>query len=211
MKLSSQSFKPMATIPARCAFGRPGPDSPCILSDNLSPHLAWEGAPERTRSFVLMCIDSDVPSRADDVNQAGREVPRDLPRVDFVHWLMVDIPADCRELAEGQCSDGVTAGGKKDPPGPSGSRQGINSYTDWFAGDPDMGGDWYGYDGPCPPWNDPRLHHYHFRLYALDLASLGLPGRFTVDQVRVAMKGHVLAEAAITGTYSLYPGEAVVG
>jgi Raf kinase inhibitor-like YbhB/YbcL family protein len=206
MRLSSQSFKHMGPIPARCAFGRPGPDSPCVLSDNLNPHLAWEGAPAGTRSFVLMCIDSDVPNKPDDVNQEGREVPADLPRVDFVHWLMVDIPADCRGLAEGQCSNGITPKGKQDPPGPPGSRQGINDYTNWFAGDPEMGGDWYGYDGPCPPWNDPLLHHYHFRLYALDLPSLGLSGRFTVDQAREAMKGHVLAEAAITGTYTLYAG-----
>lgn len=207
MKLTSQSFPNMGAIPARCAFGKPGPDSPCVPSDNLSPHLAWSSAPHNTRSFVLLCIDSDAPSRGDDVNQADREVPADLPRVDFVHWLMIDIPEDCTALNEGQCSAGVTPHGKQDPPGPSGSRQGINNYTDWFAGDPDMGGDWYGYDGPCPPWNDPLLHHYHFRLYALDIASLGLSGRFDVEQVRAAMKGHVLAEAAVTGTYSLYSGQ----
>jgi Raf kinase inhibitor-like YbhB/YbcL family protein len=208
MKLTSQSFTHMGAIPARCAFGKPGPDSPCLLSDNRSPHLTWEGAPAGTRSLVLMCIDSDVPSKADDVNKEGREVPADLPRVDFVHWLMVDIPAACTALAEGECSDGITPRGKQNPPGPNGSVQGVNNYTDWFAGDAEMGGDWYGYDGPCPPWNDPLLHHYHFRLYALDIPSLGLSGRFDVDQAREAMKGHVLAEAAITGTYSLYPGKA---
>jgi Raf kinase inhibitor-like YbhB/YbcL family protein len=206
MKLTSQSFTHMGAIPTRCAFGKRGDDSPCVLSDNRSPHLAWDGVPSNARSFVLMCIDSDVPTQADDVNQEGREVPADLPRTDFVHWLMVDIPARCRELAEGACAEGVTARGKRNPPGPAGSRQGINDYTAWFAGDADMAGDWYGYDGPCPPWNDPRLHHYHFRLYALDTDTLGLSGAFKVDEVRQAMKGHVLAEAAITGTYSLYSG-----
>ncbi|HRQ64547.1 MAG TPA: YbhB/YbcL family Raf kinase inhibitor-like protein [Xanthomonadaceae bacterium] len=209
MKLTSQTFTHMSAIPTRCAFGKRGADSPCVLSDNRSPHLAWDGVPPNARSLVLMCIDSDVPSRADDVNQEGRDVPVDLPRTDFVHWLMVDIPPDCRELAEGACSEGVTARGKRNPPGPAGSRQGINDYTAWFAGDADMAGDWYGYDGPCPPWNDPRLHHYHFRLYALDTDTLGLSGAFTVDQVRQAMKGHVLAEAAITGTYSLYSGSPI--
>ena len=66
-----------------------------------------------------------------------------------------------------------------------------------------MAGDYYGYDGPCPPWNDERLHRYHFRVAALDIPSLGLEGRFDIGDVRRAMEGHVLAEAEIIGTYSL--------
>ena len=61
----------------------------------------------------------------------------------------------------------------------------------------------YGYDGPCPPWNDDVIHHYHFRVYALDVSRLGVDGRFTAADVRAAMAGHVLAEAAVTGTYTL--------
>ena len=98
---------------------------------------------------------------------------------------------------------GVVAHGRKNPPGPPGAKQGINDFTGWFAGDPAMAGDYYGYDGPCPPWNDDLLHHYHFRVYALDVATLGLAGRFTAAAARSAMQGHVLAEAAITGTYTL--------
>jgi phosphatidylethanolamine-binding protein (PEBP) family uncharacterized protein len=44
-------------------------------------------------------------------------------------------------------------------------------------------GDYYGYDGPCPPWNDLRLHHYIFRLYALDVPRLDLQGRFGAAEV----------------------------
>ncbi|GAP65279.1 phospholipid-binding protein, PBP family [Mizugakiibacter sediminis] len=205
MKLSSRSFADGQRIPAEFAFGKPGADSPCVFSDNRNPQLAWSGAPAGTRSFVLMCIDSDVPTRDDDVNQPGRTVPHDLPRTDFVHWLMIDIPPECGELAAGSCSDGVVARGKRDPAGPPGSRQGVNDYTGWFAGDAAMAGDYLGYDGPCPPWNDARLHHYHFRLYALDVPTLGLHGRFGLAEVRQAMQGHVLAEAELTGTYSLNP------
>ena len=86
-----------------------------------------------------------------------------------------------------------------------GGRHGVNDYTAWFAGDESMKGDYHGYDGPCPPWNDEMLHHYVFTLYALDVARCAVEGRFTGPDVRAAITGHVLAEAKLTGTYSLNP------
>jgi len=68
-----------------------------------------------------------------------------------------------------------------------------------------MSGDYFGYDGPCPPWNDALLHHYVFTLYALSLDRVPVEGRFNAADVRKAIAGHVLAEAAITGTYTLNP------
>ena len=118
---------------------------------------------------------------------------------------MADIAPEVREIAAGSCSDGVTAKGKQQPAGPAGARQGLNDYTGWFAGDAQMGGDYYGYDGPYPPFNDLRMHRYFFRLFALDLATLGLPARFTAGDVERAMQGHVLGEALVYGTYSLNP------
>lgn len=204
MHLRSDDFSDMQPIPNACAFGCPGPnDEPCVLSANRNPQLAWSEAPAHTRSFVLTCIDRDAPTRADDVNKPDRRVPASLPRADFAHWLMIDIPRECRELTNGSCSDGVVAHGKREPLGPPGSKQGVNDYTGWFAGDPDMAGDYLGYDGPCPPWNDELLHHYQFRVYALDVATLGLGGRFTLADARGAMRDHVIAEAALTGTYTL--------
>ncbi len=201
MELRSNNFDHGTTIPDRNAFGKPG--NPVALSDNLSPHLAWKDAPAGTRSFVLTCIDLDAPSKPDDVNQAGREVPSDLPRAEFVHWLMANIPVECGELAEGSCCEGVTAHGKKEPVGPPGAVQGRNDYTSWFEGDDDMVGEYRGYDGPCPPWNDSILHHYQFDLYAVDVPTLDLEPGFTLDQLRAALEGHVLAEAVCTGTYTL--------
>lgn len=139
------------------------------------------------------------------MNQPGRTVPADLPRVEFVHWLMANVPAECGELAAGACSDEVTPRGKRDPFGPPGSVQGLNDFTHWFAGDADMGGRYLGYDGPCPPWNDALLHRYHFTVYALGVAILPLEKGFSLDQLRAAMSGHVLAEAELVGTYSLNP------
>ncbi|MFK7984843.1 MAG: YbhB/YbcL family Raf kinase inhibitor-like protein [Sandaracinaceae bacterium] len=191
-------------IPARFAFGKPGDDGPFSLSDNISPALRWSGAPEGTKSFAVVCHDPDVPSSADDVNQEGKTVPADLPRVDFFHWVLIDLSAGCTGLDEGAGSDGVTPRGK--PVGPSnGGLTGVNNYTDWFAGDADMGGTYGGYDGPCPPWNDSIVHHYHFHVFALDVDTLGLEGEFRADAVREAMEGHVLASALHVGTYSMNP------
>jgi hypothetical protein len=81
----------------------------------------------------------------------------------------------------------------------------LNNYTDWFAGDADMEGKYYGYDGPCPPWNDSIMHHYVFTLFALDIERCPLEGEFGGAGVRSAIEGHILAQASITGTYSLNP------
>jgi Raf kinase inhibitor-like YbhB/YbcL family protein len=205
MQLMSSSFGHQQRIPGEFAFAVPDPAEHLKLSSNRNPHLYWSGAPSATRSLVLMCVDTDVPTRADDVNKEGRVVPADLPRTDFFHWVMVDIPHAVREIAAGACSDGIVARGKRTPAGPAGSRQGLNDYTGWFASDADMGGEYFGYDGPCPPWNDALLHHYHFVLCATDLARCPLDGAFTGADVRTAIAGHVLAEARLTGTYSLNP------
>jgi hypothetical protein len=68
-----------------------------------------------------------------------------------------------------------------------------------------MAGQYYGYDGPCPPWNDERVHHYVFTLYALDIAKLSLGAAFKGSDARKAMAGHILAQATLTGVYTLNP------
>lgn len=198
MRIRSQSFEPGQPISAEFAMGQADG-----FTGNRNPHLAWDDVPAGTRSFALLCIDPDAPTVAETVGREDMEIPQDQPRADFVHWTMIDIPADVREIAAGSCSDGVTARGKTSPPGPAGARQGLNDYTGWFAGDAQMGGDYLGYDGPYPPFNDQRVHRYFFRLYALDEASLDLPDRFTAADVRRAVQGHTLAEAEVHGTYTL--------
>ena len=207
MKLHSSSFTEGARIPGEFAFAVIDAKSHVALSGNRNPHLAWSDVPAGARSFVLLCVDPDVPSRGDDVNQEGRTVPADLPRVDFFHWTVIDLPADTREIGAGTHSQGVTTRGKAGPR-PAGEhpwRHGLNDYTGWFANDHDMNGDYYGYDGPCPPWNDELLHRYVFTVYALDVPSLTIEGPLTGPAVRAAMQGHVLGEATLTGTYTLNP------
>ena len=199
MQLRSDSFEHRGPIPAEFALGaRDG------FGGNRNPHLAWDGAPAGTRSFALLCIDTDAPTDGALVADASTPIPVAHPRGDFVHWVVANIPADVRGIAAGSCSDGVTKRGK--PPGSdAGGVRGLNDYTGWFAGDADMGGEYFGYDGPYPPAHDLRTHRYFFRLFALDVAELALPADFTAADVFRAMHGHVLGETAIHATYSLNP------
>lgn len=200
MRLTSSSFDNGQPLPVALAAGKADG-----FSSNRNPQLAWDEVPEGTASFVLLCVDPDVPTVPSMVGAEGVIIPQEQPRCDFSHWVMVDIPAGLRQIAEGACSDGFVVGGKQAPAGPAGARQGINDYTGWFAGDATMAGTYRGYDGAYPPANDARVHRYFFRLFALDIATLPVDGDFTAAQVHAAMQGHILAEASIHATYSLNP------
>lgn len=101
----------------------------------------------------------------------------DAPVGTFTHWVMYDIPASSRGLSEGIAKSEQLH---------DGSRQGRNDFRR------------IGYGGPCPPPGKP--HRYFFKVYALD-TKLSLNAGATRDQVEAAMKGHVLAEAALMGTF----------
>ena len=191
-------------IPADYAFCVPAQQGHVTLGPNKSPKISWTAGPPKTQSYAIIAVDTDVPSVATDVNKEDKTISSKLKRVKFYHWVLVDIPASVTSLDAGADSDGVTAGGK--PPGPAkvGVR-GLNNYTDWFATDDKMKGNYGGYDGPCPPWNDMRRHHYHFMVYALDEPSLGLTGNFRAPDVLKAMRRHMLAKGQATGVYALNP------
>jgi Raf kinase inhibitor-like YbhB/YbcL family protein len=97
------------------------------------------------------------------------------PRMTWVHWVLYDMPPSVAGLPEGVARDAL----------PPGTRQGVN---DWKR---------TGWGGPCPPIG---RHRYFFKLYALD-APLGDLGSPTKARLEAAMKGHVLAEARVMGTY----------
>ncbi len=130
--------------------------------EDVSPPLAWSGAPAGTRSLALVVDDPDAPDPA-------------APRTIWVHWVLYDLPASTAGLPEGVARGAL----------PAGTREGLN---DWKR---------TGWGGPCPPVG---RHRYFFRLYALDapLGDLGAATRAKLDQ---AMRGHVLAQAAVMGTY----------
>jgi Raf kinase inhibitor-like YbhB/YbcL family protein len=205
MRLMTTAFADSQRIPGDFAFCVSDPVAHARLSTNLNPDFAWSELPPETQSLALTCHDPDVPSRGDDVNKDGRSVSASLPRVDFFHWVLIDLPPNTMPISRGEFSKGVTARGKSGPAAARNARQGLNDYTGWFAADKDMGGNYFGYDGPCPPWNDELVHRYVFTLYAIEVPRLAVIGNFTGQDVLVALAGRVLAQASLTGTYTLNP------
>lgn len=100
----------------------------------------------------------------------------DAPSKIWVHWILFNIPSTVTKLDENIPLGENTIGGALQEKNDSG----------------DMG-----YSGPCPPGG---IHHYHFRIYALD-CSLSLKAGATRDDVDAAMKNHILAQGEIIGLY----------
>lgn len=186
-------------IPAKFAYCRPDGSGKSMPSDNINPEIRWSGAPQGTKSFAIIVVDKDVPKTFELAYKEDKTIPKDFPRQNFYHWVLVDIPASRNKISEGEDCKGITEGGK--PPGKT--AYGVNGRNDYAvkAGQGQGGG----YDGCCPPWNDERLHHYHFIVYALDVPTLGLTGNFDGAKAEAAMQGHILAQGEIIGTYTNYP------
>jgi hypothetical protein len=204
VNLTSNSIIDGEPIAADYALAEPADEGHVTFAGNMNPHLFWTDVPIGSRSFVVTCIDLDAPTVGDDVNQEDREVPPDLERVEFTHWLLANLAPGVREIEEGSHSTAVTPGGKAADAAPVGVH-GENDYTMWFDGDQDLADSWNGYDGCAPPWNDSIRHRYRFTVCALDAAQLDLGPSFSKTELLDAMDGHVLGSASITGTYATNP------
>ena len=206
MQLTSTSLTDGQPVAPRFAFCTAAAGGHTTSGGDVNPHLAWSGAPDGTKSFAVVVHDPDVPADAADANTEGKTLPADAERTDFFHWLLVDVPASVTEIAEGALKDGQVANGAAPGPTDGLGVEGVNDFTSFLEGSP-MAGTYGGYDGPCPPWNDERLHHYHFTVFALDVPTLGLDagGDFRGQDVRDAIEGHVLDQAEIVGTYATNP------
>ncbi len=152
LSLTSPAFSDGGAIPERHT----------CEGEDVSPALAWSGAPPGTKTFCLVVDDPDAPD------------PK-APKTTWVHWVLYDLPPDATGLAEGVRAADL----------PRGTREGLN---DWKR---------TGYGGPCPPIG---RHRYFHKIYALDteLPGLGTPTKARLEE---AMKGHVLAQAQLVGTY----------
>jgi hypothetical protein len=149
LKMTSTAFGPGGTIPKR--FTCDGPD--------VAPALDWTDPPARTQSFTLIADDPDAPMGT------------------WVHWVLYDLPAETRALAEDV---------PKAEQLPNGARHGSNDFRR------------IGYGGPCPPPGKP--HRYFFKLYALD-TKLNLRAGATKTEVERAMQSHILAQGELMGHY----------
>ncbi len=123
---------------------------------DVSPALAWSGAPAAARSIAVVVDDPDAPGGT------------------FTHWIAWNARADTTALAQGAAI--TTLGG-------------VSGQNDF---------DKTGYSGPCPPKG--QLHHYHFRVYALDTTVTLGPGARRGD-LDHALNGHVLAQGELIGTF----------
>ncbi len=150
LDLTSSAFQEGGTIPKKYT---------CEGAD-VSPPLQWGDPPAGTRSYALIADDPDAP--------AGT----------WVHWVLYNLPADLRGLAEGIPSAERL---------PNGALHGMTDFRR------------VGYGGPCPPPGKP--HRYYFRLYALDHV-LPLQARATKSAVLEACRGHILAEGQLMGRYA---------
>jgi len=205
MKLSSPSFPDGHLISDEYALCTPVPGAHLTLAPNRNPTLVWSDLPEGTRSLALICHDPDAPTNIEDINQEGRTIPAAQPRGRFYHWVLVELSPQLGAVRAGEFSEGMSRHDKQGPEARHGARQGLNSYNEWFARDPEMAGKYFGYDGPCPPWNDTIPHRYVFTLYALDVERCPVEGEFRAADVLAAIDGHVLATASITGLYTMNP------
>ena len=104
MILTSTTFAEGERIPARCAYGRVGPSGDTVPSENLNPQLSWSEAPEGVKSWLVCCLDDDVPQDFDGRDLSG-EMPASMARRRFVHWVQADVPASVTSIAEGALSN----------------------------------------------------------------------------------------------------------
>ena len=149
MELKSSVFQNNQDIPQKYT---------CDGAD-LSPPLVWNNPPNGAKAFALITDDPDAPGGT------------------WVHWVIYDLPADAKGLAEGVPTQEML---------PNGAKQGVNDFKN------------VGYGGPCPPRGP--AHRYFFKLYALDQPT-NLKPRATKQQLLNAMKGHILGEAQLIGKY----------
>ncbi|OCJ11729.1 phosphatidylethanolamine-binding protein [Rhizobium sp. AC27/96] len=158
---------------------------------NKSLPLSWSKGPKGTRSYAIAMVDPDVPTDFSLFNKDDKTIPRDFKRMEFVHWVLADIPASRRALAEGADGNGPSATGLPLERTDYG-RRGQNGAGGGNLKDGPHGG----YMGACPPWNDERIHSYHVTVYALDVNRLNLPDLFTRADLIAAAKGHILASGS---------------
>ena len=153
--LYSSAFENGKAIPSKYAHkGITG-------GQNVSVSLHWENPPSETKSFALSCVDLHPIANK------------------WVHWLVIDIPAEYREIPEGASRTGSM---------PKKSKELMNSFGE------------VGYGGPEPPKGS-GLHRYEFTLYSLSIDTLGLVANASLSVFQKAAGKKMLGLAKIVGVF----------
>jgi Raf kinase inhibitor-like YbhB/YbcL family protein len=141
--------------------GAPLKDDQVAALGNTSPQLSWSGAPAGTRSYVVTCFDPDAPTPCG-----------------FWHWILVDLPADCTELATGAATGAL--------PGAS-----FHCRNDGGA---------KAFMGAAPPPGD-QVHRYFFVVHAVGEDTLGVDSDASPAVVSFNLAFKTLGRAILHGTY----------
>ncbi|HUJ97624.1 MAG TPA: YbhB/YbcL family Raf kinase inhibitor-like protein [Stellaceae bacterium] len=210
LKVSVDGFKNGGKIPTKYAFCVATAQGHTTGGENISPRISWSKGPSGTKSYAIILYDTDSPAaERDKMNKEGMTLVSTVPRQKFFHWVLADIPPTVTSLPEGAESNARVLHGKPATPSKYGMR-GLNDFTKITASNDAMKGKYFGYDGPCPPWNDENVHHYHFTVYALSVKTLDLPPDFDAPAALAAMQGKVLAEGQELGLYTQNPAKGAV-
>ncbi len=153
--VKSSSYKENEKMPAKHA------NKGVVGGENISPLFEWESAPQETKSFALAMVDHHPVAN------------------EFVHWLVVNIPANVDSIEEG-------ASGTDNMP--TGSKELNTTY-----GEPVYG-------GPRPPAGTGD-HPYETTIYALN-EELDIDEDVTLDEFLDAIEGKTIAKASVTGMFS---------
>jgi Raf kinase inhibitor-like YbhB/YbcL family protein len=145
--------------------------------ETLPKSVAHQWAGGENRSPHLEWLDAPEGTKSFAVSMYDPDAPTP---VGFVHWVLFNLPAEVTRLDEGAGSAGSN---------PAGSTSG---YTDFGVSE---------FGGPAPPPGDP--HRYQITVYALDVSELELDSSATYAFFRFSIRGHVLAEAQITGMFGV--------
>jgi Raf kinase inhibitor-like YbhB/YbcL family protein len=161
---------------------------------NFRPALMINNVPSAAKSLAVVMVDPDVPTDFSDAGKKDKVIPAEMKRQDFYHWVAFNIPTHVTRLPAGK-------GSGKEKSALHYGVEWVNDYAAFHKGTPAV--HFTGYDGPCPPFNDARLHHYHFQIHALDVPLLKPSPEASAKEVAALIRKHSIAEAVISGTYTL--------
>jgi len=186
------------------------------IGKTIRPAIRWSGAPKDTKSFAVFIMATDAPANFDDADKDGKTIPANARRQTLFHYGLVEIPATVSMLSGGDADESVPGTALDNDIGMSSfeTQMGLYSLRPRERHLPSLSA----YVGPCPPWNDERVHRYHYIVMALDgAAPISVPNAVSSARPgdhsnnanrtynRLINSSHVLATGAVIGTYTLNP------